>query len=56
MNALEWLLADRKVVVYTTGNGMVGKAICNRKEVASHVAEISAVAGPVNVRIVPYRA
>jgi hypothetical protein len=57
MNAFDRLLGlDRKVIVYTNSNGMMGKAICSRKDVAQHIADVMKVSESVNVRIEPFMA
>ncbi len=55
MNALERLLGlDRKVIVYTSSNGMMGKAICRERDVARHISDVMKVSGSVSIRIEPF--
>ncbi len=55
MNAFDRLLGlDKKVVVYTNSNGMMGKAICRERDIARHISDVMKVSGSVSVRIEPF--
>ena len=55
MNALDKLLGlDRKVVVYTNSNGMMGKIICRERDVAKHISEVMSISKSVTVKIEPF--
>jgi hypothetical protein len=55
MNAFVRLLGlDRKVIVYTSSNGMISKAICRERDVAQHIFDVMKISENVNVRIEPF--
>ena len=57
MNVLNRLFEpDGKVVVYTSSNGMMGKAICHERGIARHISDVMAISKGVNVRIEPFMA
>ena len=57
MNVLNRLFGlDRKVVVYTSSNGMMGKVICHERDIAKYISDVMAISKSVNVRIEPFMA
>ncbi len=55
MNISDMLFGqDRRVIVYTSSNGMMGKAICKERDVARHISDMIKVSGSVSVRIEPF--
>jgi len=57
MNTLYRLLGlNRKVVVYTSSNGIMGKVICRERDVARHISDVMAISKSVRVRIEPFTA